>query len=125
MTFLEMCLPIHTVSEKNVREHWSQKSRRVHRQRQAVAMALAGPLQLARVHITDGRRLEVYLTRIAPRELDDDNLIRACSGCRDGVADALRLRSDRDDRVRWLYAQRRGSKPREYAVEIRVESEPS
>jgi hypothetical protein len=62
--------------------------------------------------------LEVHLTRIAPRELDDDNLRGALKSTRDGVADALGI-DDRDPRVRWGYGQERG-KVREYAVRVEV-----
>lgn len=65
----------------------------------------------------------VTLTRIAPSNgLDPhDGLRAALKGPVDGVADWLGLKSDRDHRVSWRYAQRRG-RPREYAVEITVEA---
>lgn len=63
----------------------------------------------------------VTVTRIAPRQLDaHDGLRAALKGVVDGIADALGLASDRDERVTWEYGQRRG-KPWEYAVEIRIE----
>lgn len=58
------------------------------------------------------------LTRIAPRELDGDNLQSSLKACRDGVADWLGV-DDRDPRVTWSYAQRRGA-PHYYAVEVQV-----
>lgn len=60
----------------------------------------------------------VKLTRVAPRELDCDNLRGALKGCRDGVADWLCI-NDRDRRVRWEYDQRPGG-VREYAVQIEI-----
>ena len=66
--------------------------------------------------------LVVTLTRIAPRALDDDNLRGALKACRDGVADWLAI-DDRDPRVRWEYAQRKG-KPGQYAVAVEVTETP-
>jgi len=39
--------------------------------------------------------------------------------CVDGIADALGLTNDRDDRVSWEYDQRRGVKG-EHAVEVEI-----
>lgn len=52
----------------------------------------------------------VTLTRVAPSDgLDPhDGLGAALKGCIDGVADGLGLRNDRDPRVTWKLAQRRG-----------------
>lgn len=63
----------------------------------------------------------VILTRVAPSSgLDPhDGLPGALKACVDGVADALRLPNDRDRRVTWTYAQRRGF-PGEHAVEVRI-----
>jgi hypothetical protein len=82
-----------------------------------------GPLR------TDGRgppykrrevsgRIVVSLTRVAPRALDSDNLVASLKATRAGVADALHL-DDRDSRVEWRYAQRKG-RPREYGVSIAI-----
>jgi hypothetical protein len=62
----------------------------------------------------------ITLTRIAPRKLDTDNLVSACKGVRDGIADTLGV-DDGDERITWKYAQRKG-KPKQYAVEVEVES---
>lgn len=58
---------------------------------------------------------------MAPRELDDDGNVTSLKAVRDGVADALGMKSDRDPRVTWRYAQRKGA-VREYAVEIKIEA---
>lgn len=113
-------LPIRTVSEANRagRVHWAIKARRAKAQRTAAGL-------LCRVQFGDVRgRLAgvpwtVTLTRIAPRALDSDNLASALKSVRDGVADALGI-DDRDPRVAWAYAQRRGE-PRVQAVEVRIE----
>lgn len=72
----------------------------------------------------------VTITRIAPRALDRDNLVRACKAVADSVATWIAPMVDRRGRVsgddsvtgplRFVYAQRKG-KPRGYAVEIVIE----
>lgn len=66
--------------------------------------------------------IEVTVTRVAPSGgLDPhDGLGAALKGCIDGIADGLGLESDRDPRVTWKLAQRRG-RPREYAVEVGIQ----
>jgi hypothetical protein len=81
-------------------------------QREAAKMALAG-WSAAVVEPTD--RLVVLLTRISPRELDDDNLAGALKAVRDGVADALKV-NDCDPRVVWLVDWEQGKKH-----EVRIE----
>lgn len=91
-------LPIATVSEANRRDHWRVKAKRAKAQRQ-MAAALVPRFGLPCV---------VTLTRISPRMLDDDNLQSALKAVRDGVADRLGV-DDRDPRVEWRYAQRKGA----------------
>lgn len=56
----------------------------------------------------------VLLERIAPSiGLDDDNLAGSLKAVRDAIAEWLGL-DDRDPRVAWKYAQRRGA----WAVEV-------
>jgi len=62
--------------------------------------------------------LVVLLTRIAPRELDDDNAATALKSVRDGVAEALGV-DDRDERVVWLVDQRQGKPAVELTVWVR------
>lgn len=103
-------LPVRAVSLTNMREHWAMKSRRAKQQRLA-ALAIPG---------LDASWLPcvVTLTRIAPRELDDDNNASSLKHVRDGVADRLGV-DDRDPRVRWEYGQERGG-VREYAVRVEI-----
>ena len=58
------------------------------------------------------------LTRIAPRQLDGDNLQSAFKATRDGVADWLGI-DDGDKRLDWQYRQRSGG-AKVYAVELEV-----
>lgn len=111
---VRLALPIRTVSETNQREHWSRRHKRRRAQRLTVALTMT-PLV---VGLRGFVGLNVMLTRIAPRELDDDNLRGALKAVRDGVADALGI-DDGDRRVTWLYGQGRGT-PRAYGVEVQV-----
>lgn len=99
-------LPIATVSEANRRDHWQVKRKRAKAQRQ-MAAALVPRFGLPCV---------VTLTRVSPRMLDDDNLQSALKAVRDGVADRLGV-DDRDPRVEWRYAQRKGAQK---AVEVEL-----
>lgn len=107
-------LPIRTLSEPNVRSHWAEKAKRTASNRTVVALAL-------RPHVRAmGLPVVVELTRLSSGTLDDDNLRGALKAVRDGVADALGLRDDSDEkRVSFDYRQRlvkRGT----YGVEISV-----
>lgn len=113
-------IPVRTVSEANTHTHWRERARRAKEQRTAAYWA---------VHVTNFARLHgglfidpltVTITRVAPRALDDDNLASSQKHVRDGIADALCI-DDRDPRVSWRYAQRRGE-PKQYAVEVSIEA---
>ena len=92
----------------NAREHWRARHRRVKSERLNAAWSLAGksrpPLPCT-----------VRLTRIAPSNgLDDDNLAGSLKGVRDQVAEWLAVDDKDRERVRYVYAQRRGP----WAVEV-------
>lgn len=104
--------PCRTVSGMNVREHWSVKAMRAkaHRHQAYIELRCAA--------VTIEVPCKVVLTRVAPRLLDGDNLQASLKNVRDGVADWLKV-DDRDARVEWVYAQRKGD-PKQYAVEVKV-----
>lgn len=109
-------IPIRTQSEANMREHWAPKANRAKVQRQTVEWHVR-----AKAPPPDGP-LDIYLTRIAPRALDGDNLQTSFKAIRDGIAKALGLRDDREGKhVDWFYSQERGQ-PKEYAVLVRIVS---
>lgn len=117
MTQLVVTLPVRIESIANKREHWAARSARAKSQRvQAWAelryVADSAPRLLGPVLVT--------LTRIAPRDLDSDNLAIGFKSVRDGIADWLGV-NDNDKRITWVYAQERG-KPKEYAARIEVQA---
>lgn len=109
--------PIRIESAYNLREHWRVRSNRNTSHRAAAWFALRQAVPKFDPGILP---CVVTLTRIAPRELDDDNLSGGFKSVRDGVADWLGLKNDRDARVTWRYAQDRGA-AREYGMRIDIE----
>jgi hypothetical protein len=103
--------PLRTQSALNLREHWRVRAKRVKAER--IAAFTYTP-----AWVRSQLPVVIRLVRIAPRELDTDNLAASFKGVRDGIADRLGI-DDRDDRVHWHYAQQRG-KPKEYAVRVEV-----
>lgn len=137
-------VPLRLESEANARGHWSGKARRAKDARQAVTAAFVDAGARVAVEIVQPKKLGskvrtrsrwiplmagtwltppalplvVFLARIAPRELDGDNLQRSMKAVRDQVAELLAI-DDADPRVTWRYEQRRG-RVKEYAVEIAI-----
>lgn len=110
--------PLATKSEANARGHWGRKADRASSQRGPARMLFEPRVRELGMRLP----LVVKLTRVSPRELDDDNLRPALKAVRDGITDALAslgITSDRDRRVTWQYAQERG-RPREQAVRVEV-----
>lgn len=89
-------------SAANQSEHWAVRAARAKKQRSQAFLALrsTGPWQ------GPSGEVQIILTRIGPRRLDDDNLAYAFKAARDGVADFLGI-DDGDPRLKWLYAQRK------------------
>ncbi len=115
MTTITFEVPVRTMSEANLRGHWREKANRAKLQRSRAQIDTY-------VHLPPGGlkagRIEITLTRIAPRGLDTDNLARALKAVRDGIADALRI-DDGDERLSWSYRQEK-RKPKEYSVRVEV-----
>jgi len=104
---ISIMIPIKTISLANSRMHWAARHRYVRGLRQA---ALAVPRFDLPATVT--------LTRIGKRLLDEhDNLPSSFKPLVDGIADRLGI-ADNDPRIKWRYAQHRGSP---YAVKIDVE----
>lgn len=105
--------------------HWAAAARLRKQERQTVGLCCSAPLEAYRQGLAKGYLASVRVTivRVAPRQLDDDNLRAGAKAIRDGVTDALGLKDDRDARLTWDYGQERG-KPNEYAVRIVVAGTP-
>lgn len=108
-------------SAANLREHWAAKASRVKasRLRTAAYLRTKGAAFLREWRVMSGNealRLACTLTRIAPRELDGDNLQGAFKGIRDQVAEECGL-DDGSKRWDWRYAQGKGAP----AIRIRLE----
>lgn len=104
-------LPLRIESTANLREHWTARARRASTHR------ITARVQLMAAHRNKpDLPVTIALTRIAPRQLDGDNLQSAFKATRDGVADWLG-RPDNHPSLTWVYAQRKG-KPGQYAAEV-------
>jgi hypothetical protein len=96
---------LRTPSLCNLREHWSERQRRARSQRETIYFELYEHLWGCR----PGLPAVVTLTRFyRSLPLDDDNLRGALKSVRDGVADYFGV-DDGDPRIRWDYAQEKGS----------------
>lgn len=84
-----------------------------------MVLAQAGP-RLRRLLAEHGG-LVVTLVRIAPSAgLDpDDNLPASQKWIKDGIADVLGLKTDRDPRISWKYGQARGPTG-DYATKVTI-----
>ena len=134
VTCVSFSVPIKLESEANAREVWQVKATRAQRQRAAVTKHAPG--RKVTEFNASAKRTRVYtrwvevprfpcvvtITRIAPRELDSDNVVGSAKYVRDQVAELLGV-DDRDPRVEWVVRQRKGE-AKQYGVEIMVESVP-
>ena len=107
---LSIEVPIRTVSESNMCEHWAAKHRRKKQQQRVVALVLRG----AASRPDDVSR--VRLTRLAPRRLDTDNGVSALKHVQDAVARWLGV-DDGNCAITWEYAQ---DKSKHYAVLVEL-----
>jgi hypothetical protein len=99
---MTLLVPLRTVPGLNAREHFRVRSKRVKKEREAVAWILRSA---ARPQIP----CSVILTRVAPSAgVDDDNLVGALKGVRDEIARWLGVDDRNRQQVRYRYAQTRG-----------------
>ena len=99
---------VRLVSEANEHTHYSERAKRASSQRMVVAAVLRSARRVAVPCV-------VAITRIAPRDLDTDNLQGSAKHVRDEVAAWLGV-DDRDPRVTWHVGQERGA----YSVRVEV-----
>lgn len=121
---VEIEIPVRLVSLLNSREHHMARARRAKQQRslarlQTIARLCRSPLW---ARVANGCGIVVTITRIGPRELDDDNLAGSAKHVRDGIADALGI-DDGDKRIVWRYRQAKfaGAARGGYSCAVRIE----
>lgn len=113
-------LPIKTVSESNSTEHWTKKAARHKLQKWLVTQSFRSQ------HIKVNLPVQVTLTRIAPKNLDEhDNLRVSNKWIVDSISENLLNdfrpgRADDCKEITWKYDQKKG-KVKEYAVEVVIE----
>ncbi len=112
-------IPIRTISESNISEHWTKKQKRHKLQKTCVKYYLKNKPKLS-------LPLKVVLTRIAPNKLDEhDNLRMSFKWIADAIADSLIPgkkdgRADDSKEISWEYKQEKGN-AREYAIKIEIQ----
>lgn len=102
-------VPLRTVSEANSHEHWRLRQQRAKQQRFAVGLQVKPKVEGL------VPPLNVLITRVAPRQLDSDNLAASNKHVRDAVAECLGI-DDGDERIAWLYSQRRAEQGEAWTV---------
>jgi hypothetical protein len=118
--YVELKLPIRTVSEANSSEHWTAKHKR-HKKQKFIVRAYLNKIPRNTIKLP----VAIHLTRIAPRQLDrDDNLPMAFKYVKDYISDWITPglqagRADDNDQMSFSYSQNKG-KPKEYAIIIKM-----
>ncbi len=115
---MTITVPIHTVSEMNVREHWRVRNKRHQSHRMAVDAEILLALANKRT-IPVEPPLLVTLTRIGKRILDDDNLQASFKHIRDCVAEWVGFDDGDVKRLRFKYRQEKG---KDYSIRIDITS---
>jgi len=112
-------LPIVTVSEGNLFEHWTKANARHKRQKKDINH------YLSEISAYKDKKIVVKLVRIASRKLDaHDNLRMSFKFVVDAIADILNPgkaagRADDSDLIEWQYGQEKG-KPKEKAIRVEI-----
>jgi hypothetical protein len=132
---VKFTVPVKLISEANEHAAWQARQRRAKAQRSATTAAVHDAGYAIHRELVVGRArswyavrlvsppllpLKVTITRVAPRELDSDNLTGSAKHVRDQVAELLGV-DDRSPKVKWVVEQRRGQVG-EHACEIRIEA---
>ncbi len=116
---ISIIVPVRTVSEMNVREHWGKRASRAKKQRSAARTLVRVALASHGFPFGKDDELVILLTRSGKRKLDGDNLQSSLKHVRDGIADALQ-RDDGSESLTWLYEQKSGAY--EVLVSIKLDS---
>lgn len=122
-------IPIRTSSKLNQRLHHYARASVAKKERgEAKICALSELNLLPSKHCLfhADKEVTITMTRVGPRELDDDNVQGALKSIRDGIADALAVAAgtdnagrgnDNEKRMKWVYCQRNDGAG-VYAVEV-------
>lgn len=107
----KITIPMKLPSVANIREHWS-KSHKRNKQQELLVRVHWHNNEIRNVKLP----VEITLTRLSPRKLDDDNLATAFKKCRDVVSDFLIPglqpgRADDSDLIAFKYAQAKSKEP--------------
>lgn len=115
----EFAFPLRTVTGLNARESWQVKAKRVKRERAATTNALRKALRVPRWRCSGVVRLPalVTLTRIGPKEPDDDAIAPALKAVRDAIASYLGV----DDGCDYLCFRYMPHEQGEFGVRVRIE----
>lgn len=97
-------LPIKTVSEANISEHWTKSSKRHNSQAFSIRYWFKNASPKFNLP------LAITLTRLSPRKLDSDNLVIAFKWIKDAIADQIfpglaAGRADDSPELTWHYKQ--------------------
>jgi hypothetical protein len=120
---IRFTLALHLVSVANVRENWRKRGKRAG---EHVAQAMHASIDrgIRSLVRESPQGLRVTITRIGPRDLDDDNLAISGKSVRDGIARAAGV-DDGKKWWTWAYDQRRArreeSLARGFGVEVTIE----
>lgn len=117
---VELIVPLITISEANISEHWTKKSARHKRQKQIIKayyLMIKEPISLP---------CNMTLIRLAPRRLDFDNLTISLKWICDSLCEELTGnyvpgRADGDERIHITYDQEIS---KEYGVKIIFDCNP-
>lgn len=116
-------LDLETRSEANMREHHHTKAARAKKQREAVTAKLleqwGDGAKVLPVYAAP--HVQVTLTRLASRDLDDDNLAGAFKAVRDAIAKWFGVDDGPKGPCRWRYAQERRTGPQKKLGGVRIE----
>lgn len=114
---LDFQVPVKTVSEANLREHYMAKYRRKQEQQLEMMVVLQNNLIGRKVKLP----CVVRLTRIGPKALDTDNLAGAFKHVQDAIAHKLGVDDGDTEKIRWEYHQF-PIRIRDYAVKVEIKS---
>jgi hypothetical protein len=103
---IDWTLPLKTISEANISQHWTAKKKRHDQQKRMIGMYWL-------IHRPSIKLpCEVILTRLAPGRLDSDNLPVSMKWIRDSIANHLISglppgRADDSPLITWTYSQQK------------------